>query len=397
MLRTPENEGRSRATGRFVALVGALALAFLVAACAGDYPGSTIDPKTDLGETVHSLYVSVFWWTMFIGVVVWAVLGYTIFAFREKPGQERPRQIHGHLGLEIAWTVGPAIIVVAIAIPTVQAVFATQARPPADAMVVEVTGHRYWWEFHYPEQGVVTANELHLPVGRPVALRLSSADVIHSFWVPMLGGKRDVNVPRTAPEGQEPEYNHLYFTINEEGTFLGQCAEFCGESHALMRIRVVAQSEADFQGWVRDMRTPSPTAMASTAPAAADQNEAAGTPEAAPSPAPQEDPLVTQGRETFMSSTCVACHAIEGTPAAGVMGPNLTRLGRRAYIGAGLLENTRENLVRWITDPSTVKPGVRMPSTDREARLPTGQGMWPATGLTDDQVQAVAAYLSTLR
>jgi cytochrome c oxidase subunit 2 len=388
MLRIVSNEWL-KDRRRWIHLAGLVALVGLVAGCGGEYPGSTIEPKTDLGETVQSLYVSVFWWTMFIGVVVWAILGYTIFRFREKPGQDKPKQIHGHLGMEIAWTIGPAIIVVAIAIPTVQAVFATQTPAEGDALVIEVTGHRYWWEFQYPAQEISTANQLHLPVGRPVTLQLTSDDVIHSFWVPMLGGKRDVNVARSRPDDLPTEYNTLNFTLNEAGEFMGQCAEFCGESHALMGIRVIAQSEEDFDAWVQDMNTPSSTAVGPPSDADAQGADAADT--------PTEPLLVTLGRETFMTSTCVACHAIEGTAAQGVMGPDLTRLGDRSHIGAGMLENTPENLVRWIRDPSTVKPGVRMPSTDQEAIMPTGQGTWPATGLTDDQVEAVAAYLSSLR
>lgn len=381
---------------QWLTLAGIMGLMVLLAGCGGEYPGSTIEPKTDLGESVQGLYVSVFWWTMFIGVVVWAVLGYTIFAFREKPGQDKPKQIHGHLGMEIAWTIGPAIIVVAIAIPTIQAVFSTQAAPEGDALVVEVTGHRYWWEFYYPELELTTANQLHLPVDRPVTLQLASDDVIHSFWVPMLGGKRDVNVPRTRPDGQVQEFNTLNFTIYEEGEFMGQCAEFCGESHALMGIRVVAQNQADFAAWAQDMKTPSPTALTPAAPDQANGSLAQGG-SASPDRGPTESLLVSLGRQTFMNSTCVACHAIEGTDAQGVMGPNLTRMGARPYIAAGMLENTQQNLVRWIRDPSSVKPGVRMPSTEEESLMPTGQGTWPATGLTDDQVEAVAAYLSSLR
>lgn len=360
----------------------ALATTVLLASCGGEYPGSTIDPKTDIGETVQALYVSVFWWSMFILVLVWSVMAWVIIRFRERPGQPEPRQIHGHLGLEIAWTILPAIIVVAIAIPTVQAVFATQRPPGDDALVIEVTGHRYWWEFVYPEHEVETANELHVPVGRPVSLRLASDDVIHSFWVPMLGGKRDVNPLRATVNGEEPKYNWYHFTLNEEGEFIGQCAEFCGQSHALMGIKVVAQSEAAFEAWAESMNEPSPTA-------------APPGPDAAPTP--QQDPMVAQGRDIFLNSTCVACHSIEGTTAAGVLGPDLTRLGEHEFIAAGMLENTPENLYRWIRDPASIKPDARMPATDREARLPVGEGVWPATGLSDDQVRAVAAYLSSLR
>ena len=235
----------NRKAGYALALI-ALALA---AACRGEYPQNSLDPKTDFAETIHSLYVSIFWWTMVILAGVWSVLAYIVIKFRENPNRPPPRQIHGHLGMEIAWTIGPALIVVAIAIPTIQAVFRTQTPPPAsdNALVVEVVGHQYWWEYRYPDLGVSTANELHLPVGRAITLKMWSADVIHSFWIPQLGGKRDVNPLRRVPEGEDARYTWLYFTINEEGTFLGQCAEFCGEAHSLS----AHQSRGRISGRVR--------------------------------------------------------------------------------------------------------------------------------------------------
>ena len=319
---------------------------------------------------------------MIILAVVWSVLAYVVVKFRENPDRPHPRQIHGHLGMEIAWTIAPALIVVAIAIPTIQAVFRTQTPHAADegALVVEVVGHQYWWEFRYPELGVTTANEMHLPVGQPITLKMSSVDVIHSFWVPQLGGKRDVNPLRRVPEGREARYNWLYFTINEEGTFLRQCAEFCGEAHSLMRTRVVAESLADFDAWVDTWQTPGPTANAPAVDSATGQ------------PVVQEDPLVTEGRTVFFfQSTCIACHSIQGTPAQGIIGPNLTRLGSRSTIGAGLLVNTPENLFRWISAPHEVKPRARMPGAQ------VGGGGFPATNLSEDQVRAIAAYLSSLR
>ncbi len=367
----------NRKAGYALALI-ALALA---AACRGEYPQNSLDPKTDFAETIHSLYVSIFWWTMVILAGVWSVLAYIVIKFRENPNRPPPRQIHGHLGMEIAWTIGPALIVVAIAIPTIQAVFRTQTPPPAsdNALVVEVVGHQYWWEYRYPDLGVSTANELHLPVGRAITLKMWSADVIHSFWIPQLGGKRDVNPLRRVPEGEDARYTWLYFTINEEGTFLGQCAEFCGEAHSLMRTRVVAESQAEFDAWVDTWRTPGPTA------AAPPLDPETGQPAAA------EDPQVTQGRAAFFQTTCIACHAIQGTPAQGVIGPNLTRLGGRSTIGAGLLENTPENLARWISTPHEVKAGARMPGAQ------VGGGGFPPTNLSEEQVQAIAAYLGSLR
>jgi cytochrome c oxidase subunit 2 len=357
-----------------------LSMAFL-SACGEEYLQSTINPVTDYGEVTQSLYVQVFWWTMIILVVVMAVLAYILIRFREKPGQERPKPIHGHVGMEIAWTIAPALIVVAIVVPTIRGVFELQRPPDGDALVVEVTGTRYWWKFHYPELGVTTANELHLPVGRPVSLRLESADVIHSFWVPKLGGKRDVNPVVIRPEGEESKRNWMHFTISEEGVYWGQCAEFCGEAHSLMGVRVVAQSEDEFQGWVQDWKTPAPTANA---------------PDTAASPAVMEDPLVARGRQVFFrESYCVLCHAIEGTAAPGMIGPDLTRIGSRTTIAAGLLENTPENLVAWITDPRSAKPGAQMPGADYDV---TYEGVtYPPLNLNDEQIQALAAYLSSMR
>jgi cytochrome c oxidase subunit 2 len=295
------------------------------------------------------------------------------------------------MGLEIAWTIAPAIIVVAITIPTIKGVFQLQRPPEGDALVVEVTGNRYWWSFHFPELGVTTANELHVPVGRPVSLRLESGDVIHSFWVPRLGGKRDVNPVVKVLEGGKEKRNWMHFTLREEGVFWGQCAEFCGEAHSLMGIRVVGESEEDFQAWVSDWRATAPTANAQEA---VQEGVTAGAPEEPE--APEEDPLVARGREVFFrESYCVTCHSIQGTLALGVIGPNLTRVGGRSSIAAGMLENTTENMELWIRDPRSVKPGVQMPGAQYDV---TYEGLtFPPTKLNDEQIRALAAYLSSMK
>ena len=253
---------------------------------------------------------------------------------------------------------------VAITIPTIQAIFSTQGKSVSETLQIEVVGHQWWWEFRYPAEGVMTANELHLPVGRPIQLRLSSGDVIHSFWVPRIGGKRDLNPLVRKPDGREPPVNRLNFTVDEEGLYYGQCAEFCGLSHALMRLRVVAESREEFDAWVLQMKTPLQ---------------------------PDSGSLAERGHQIFMRSTCVACHTIEGTNARGVLGPSLTRVGVRTTIGAGLLENSAENLVRWIQHPAALKPGVKMPGAEEP-----GGGMSP-TGLSRDELEAVAAYLWGLK
>jgi len=379
-------------------LVAPLLMGGLMAGCADEYPQSSISPHTDFAEIIHSLYVSIFWWSMLILAVVWLLLAWVIVKYRRKSEDEKPRQIRGHLGLEIGWTIGPALIVIAIAIPTVQAVFATQQPVSEDALEVEVVGHQFWWEFHYPEQGVTTANELWLPVDRPVNLRLESNDVIHSFWVPKLGGKRDVNPVPAVREGQDPKYNWLYFTPQETGVFMGQCAEFCGQSHALMAMRVVVESEEGFQDWVdRWFASEGAALPAGAEPDAETELQMPGEEpdvqedEELQAVDQDEDPMVTLGRETFLNSTCVACHGVEGTSAQGVIGPNLTLFGARSTLGAGIMENNRENLVRWIIDPQGIKAAVAMPGTEYPG------GNWPATGLSDGEVEAVAAYLLSLK
>jgi len=397
----------------WLSTLGVLSTVAFLSACGEEYLQSTIHPVTDYGEVTHALYVKVFWWTMVILAVVLAVLAYILVRFRERPGQGRPEQIHGHMGLEIAWTIAPALIVVAIVIPTIQGVFQVQRPPEGNPLVVEVVGKRYWWSFHYPELGVTTANELHLPVGRPVSLRLESGDVIHSFWVPQLGGKRDVNPVVTVPEGGEAKRNWMHFTVREEGVFWGQCAEFCGEGHSLMGVRVVAQDEADFQAWVERWRTPAATAnepVTDTANAAGAPVEAAsqvlvpeplvaaaGTPGQAEARRRQaEEALVARGRQVFFrESYCVLCHAIQGTQAPGVIGPNLTRIGSRSTLAAGMLENTRENLESWIRDPRAVKPGAQMPGAQYTV---TYEGQtFPPTNLNDEQIRALAAWLSSMK
>ncbi len=386
--------------------LAALAGVVLLAACAGEYPQSSIAPATDFAQRIQDLYFQIFLWTMGILAVVWIVLAYILVRFRERPDSPVPEQVHGHLGLEIAWTIVPALIVVAIAVPTIQATFDTQT-PHPDAIVVDVIGHQYWWEFHYPEHGGQrTANELRLPVDQPVALRIWSDDVLHSFWVPQLGGKRDANPLRAVPEGDDITYNWIFMTPQETGTFMGQCAEFCGESHAIMGMRVVVESQEDFDQWLADWDTGhapvTETAQAEIeaepdAAALAGPQDPAGE-SAAPAVTGAEaaqQALIEEGRQAFAIGGCAGCHAINGDPSAGgVLGPNLTLLGRRSTIAAGWLENTPENLERWIADPRSFKPGVLMPGVDYPSDPPS---FWPATNLSPEQVRAVAAYLFSLR
>jgi cytochrome c oxidase subunit II len=220
--------------------------------------------------------------------------------------------------------------------------------PGKEALQIRVTGHQWWWEVQYrdssPQNWVTTANEIHIPVGRPVALELRSADVIHSFWPPNLSPKRD-QIP-----GNE---NSLWFQADSAGIYRGECAEFCGHQHAKMAFLIIAEPRGEFASWL------------------ARQRDTAATP---------TDPLAQRGKEVFLGSSCVMCHAISGTPAGSRIGPDLTHLASRRTIAAGTLPNTRGNLAGWILDPQAIKPGVKMPPNQ----------------LSSADLEALLAYLETL-
>ncbi|HEY8470209.1 MAG TPA: cytochrome c oxidase subunit II [Longimicrobiales bacterium] len=367
----------------------------LLAACSGEYPQTTFRPVTEFGATINDLFTGVFWWTMLVLVVVWTLLLFVVLRFRRRPGQTPPRQIHGNAVAEILWTLGPALIVAFIAVPTVRTVFYTYREPSPDALVVDAIAHQWWWEFRYPEQGIVTANQFVLPVGREVHIRLSSADVLHNFWIPRIGGKRYNYPAQVQPDVPPTKLNTLTFTISEPGEYPGQCAEFCGMAHAIMRKRLLAVSPEEFDAWVERMRGSAQEAAAApaaeqAAQARAGEAQAAAAPQGAAAPAPGS--LEARGREIFLRSTCVACHAIAGTPARGAVGPNLTGFGSRWAVGAGARPNTLENVIAWIKNPQDLKPGALMPGTQTAA--PNG---FPATGLSDEDVRAVAAYLLSLK
>ena len=331
--------------GSVCALAAALAVIVLAGGCAFDGPMSTLVAGSDLNRSILSLYSIITWACVVIAVVVSAALGIILVRFREKPGAAGlPRQIRGHTALELAWTIMPALILLIIAIPTIQVIFRTQgAAAPSHALTVTVRGWQWWWEFRYPSLDVVTANELHLPVGRPVVFALEGPDVIHSFWVPQLGGKRDVVPGRL---------NRITLTPERVGEYWGQCAEFCGVSHANMGLRVIVEEPAAFDRWV---------AAQKVAP-------------------PEPDGAAAEGKALYTRSACVGCHAIRGV-SAGALGPDLTHFGSRARFGAGLWPNTGEHVVAWLKDPPALKPGSKMPSLN----------------LSDAEAKALAAYLASLK
>jgi cytochrome c oxidase subunit 2 len=414
---------------RGVAAACALLITSLVlSACeaGSEYPQTTFRPVSEFGDKLNAVFYNTFWWTMAILVIVVALILYAVFRFRERPGAPQPKQIHGNTMLEIGWTIVPAVIVVFISIPTVRTIFETQRRPPEDALVIDVIGHQWWWEFRYPEYEITTANQLFIPTGRPISLVMRSADVIHSFWIPKIGGKRDVNpLPRRREDAAPAHPNYLTFTVREPGHYDGQCAEYCGEAHGIMRMSAMAVEPTQVDAWIQRMRGASPSQMAvqatlpvvpvtgdtAAARTAADVPEV-GPPAAAqtvaqvprigqmPAPTGAGNPfratvpdslLQMEGKRIFEAAACVACHAIAGTPAIGTIGPNLTLFGARPLLAAGAAENTQADVVRWIRDPQSIKPGALMPGTVRG-----GGGMAP-TGLSEAEVRAVAAYLSSLK
>jgi cytochrome c oxidase subunit 2 len=324
-----------------------LTAALFLSGCAGPFPQSTLSPHSDFGRAVNHLFSDIFWWAAFVFVVVETLLVVAVIRFRHREGRPVPAPRHGHTVLEIAWTLAPALILVFVAVPTVRTIFATAGEAPPDALKVEVIGHQWWWEYRYPDQGIVTANELHLPAGKPVQVSITSADVIHSFWAPALGGKRDA-IPG--------HVNRIAFRPDTVGDYFGQCAEFCGASHANMRLRVLVDADSAFATWV--------------------------TTEQAGPAAPAPGSLAERGRQVFSRSACLGCHTIQGV-SPGIIGPNLTHVGSRTTIAGGIFPNDSANLAAWIADAPSLKPGALMTR------------MKPP--LSDADIAALVAYLQSLK
>jgi cytochrome c oxidase subunit II len=334
-------------------LAGILLAAALCAASelqANSVP-SIFDPRSTPAYSIRHLSFFVLSITGLIFVVVFTLLAYAIVKFRAKSADRgrEPAQVYGSTQVEVAWTVIPILIVAVLFVATARVIHAIQDAPkPPDAVEVTVVGHQFWWEFRYPALGVVTANELHIPVSdpahpTPTFLKLLSSDTDHSFWIPQLAGKTDL-IPNHP--------NETWLDPHETGLFLGQCAQYCGTQHAKMLLRVYVDSPQDFNAWVREQQQP----------ANQDEKEAAG-------------------RRVFERTACVNCHAVSGTNGTGRFGPDLTHLMSRRTLAAGAAENTPENLRLWLQNPNAIKPGSLM----------------PAMKLTDDDLDALARYLETLR
>ncbi len=288
-------------------------------------PSSIFNFATDQGRTIVYLHYVDLLICFAIAFIVVGLVTYATIKFRQRPGDAEPRQDTGNVKLEITWTVIPALILLFLGVLT--AVVMNSVNPPVGARQpdVIVNAHQFWWEYRYPKTGVVTANELYLPLGVNTLLEIRAADVIHSFWVPDFGQKMD------AIPGHP---NHIFFKPFRTGLFTGACSEFCGAAHSLMRIMVNVVSPQDFETWTKSQLTV---------------------------PAAPVDATAQHGRDLFMSKTCTQCHTISGTEAQALIGPDLTHLASRETLGAGLMPNNVDNAALWIINPQKYKPGCHMP------------------------------------
>lgn len=315
-----------------------------------------LDPKGPV-----ALRESDLWWIIliigtFVFVVVTTALIIAVVRFRDRPGAAPARQFSGNTRLELAWTIAPSIVLFAVLAVTIGTMFALAQPTNQKTITVTAVGHQWWFEFQYPNDNVVVADELHVPVGTVVHVDLRSDNVIHSFWIPQLAGKTDM-IPGHA--------NSMWFKADVVGQYRGECAEFCGTQHAHMDFLVIAQTQADYNAWLATQKQPAQQPQTAQA---------------------------TQGKKLFISAGCAGCHYINGVnqsvPTAQI-GPNLTHFGNRDWIAGGVLDNTPQNLYQWVYHAQSVKNGSDMPSFDG-----TSPGY---TKLTPTQVDALVAYLEGLK
>ena len=351
--RLPKQFGSLRPGRKFVLLL-VIWIGALVGSAFADGPDQVTNifkPLSTPAESSYQAAVLAMSVCAVIFVIVGGLLVYTIIRFRRRAANDgsEPPQVYGSNQIELAWTVLPVLIVFVLVLVTARTLADVQNQPTLpDSLNVTVVGHQWWWEIRYPGLGIVTANELHVPVSsadkrRLTFLQLQSADVAHSFWVPQLAGKTDL-IPNRV--------NRMWIEPKVVGTYLGNCAEYCGTQHARMLLRVIAHEPDDFAKWV-----------------AAQQQNAA------------EEVQVQAGRQVFFANSCVNCHTIIGTTSKGRFGPDLTHLMSRDTLGSGAAPNTPEKLRAWVRDPQTIKNGTLMPNMQ----------------LSDKDLDQLVAYLLTLK
>lgn len=359
------NRASLRRLGRVLMLV---AFAGVMAACATVAPQDTLDPAGPVAETQDNLFRPVFWIAAAIFFLVEGAIVFAAIKFRARGRTDEPKQIHGNTRLELTWTLIPALLLAGIAVPTVLTIFTLNTSASEDDLHVHVIAKQWWWEYEYldgEEVSFVTANEMVVPEGRRVFLTLDSPDVIHSFWIPRLAGKQDVVPGRTNTLQFATDENTIEKSENGDGWFEGQCAEYCGLSHANMRLRVRVVPQAEFDRWATEQEAPAVTPTSGDA--------AAGR-------ALFFDPAFNEKLET---DACINCHAIRGTDAAARIGPDLTHFASRETFAGALVRTTEQNVHDWILNTRAIKPGVVMPIF--EGRL------------TDEEVRLLVAYLLSLR
>jgi cytochrome c oxidase subunit 2 len=309
------------------------------------HASNALNPQSPQARAIYDLGIVSTIVFVLIFVAVTGAIVYAIFRFRGREGEPEPKQFAGSENVEIIWTVIPFLIVVFLFVLTLRGM--NQADPPpAPSPDLVVTGHQFWWEAQYPASGVVTANEIHIPAGKPLSVRLDSKDVLHEFWVPELARKM------TTVPGQP---NHIWLQADKPGVYIGTCSEFCGAQHAWMRILVVADEPSKFEEWQRAQLQPGQAATSDSA---------------------------AKGLALFQTSSCMNCHAIRGVPGADArVAPDLTHVASRRQLGAGILENTPANMRRWLKNPQHIKRGALMPDFN----------------FTDRELDELGEYLGTLR
>ena len=362
---------------------------------------SIFSNKTTPAHELNNLSMFVLAITGLIFAGVSSLLIYAIVKFRARKGDmTEPPQVFGSMQIELSWTIIPILIIVVLFLTTARVLFSVQDAPkPKNALDVVVVGHQFWWEFRYPEYNVVTANELHIPVSskaepRPTYMKLTSADVMHSFWVPQLDGKTDVLPNRV---------NEMWIDPQEPGLYVGQCAQFCGPEHAKMLLRVYVDTPEQFKAWIANQQRTQAELTAVPGGPQASANETApnvgnqgGVVRTTTNKVPPNSPTTRgnvaelgeseeisarTGQYVFEHESCISCHTVAGTVATGRYGPDLTHLMSRDTIASGAVPNTKEKLLEWIGDPNQLKPGCLM----------------PAMHLSDTQDKQITAYLLTLK
>jgi cytochrome c oxidase subunit II len=337
-----------------------------------------LDPKGPVARMQRDVFDVTLWVTTILWVIVGGALLWAVWRYRERPGdgdKPLPKQTHGSAVVEVGLIIASAVILVFIAVPTLQGIVYMKELTPEDserAVRIRATGYQWWWQFEYLDEGIITANELHIPVGRPVHVELVSADVNHSFWLPKLAGKTDLIPGQT---------NDMWFQADEEGTFWGQCAEFCGDSHAFMLFRVHATEEAEFEGWLQQTLKAEPSGQVQVA-----SHQGGSAPASA---------TVQRGQQLFLNH-CATCHRVEPTQAGEA--PNLHNIASRGTIAAGWMKNNQENLHRWIQQSEDVKPGNLMYNGWQGMEQAALKNEEHQAMLADDNnIAAIIAYLRTLR